>query len=111
MAADIDALWDYAKPAGETPFTLKTETNDAALEIETRRSRAPFSMRRDFCACHRRWMPSPPEPRATRRRACVSAGLLERGRTLNSSGQFEKAKPLFSDAFQLAQRERGVARH
>ena len=31
--------------------------------------------------------------------------LLERGRTLNSSGQFERAKPLFSDAFQLAQRE------
>ena len=38
MAADIDALWDYDRPAlSETRFrdALKTESGDDALELQT----------------------------------------------------------------------------
>ena len=110
VAADIDALWDYAKPAeSEARFreALKTETGDAALEIETQIART-FSMRRDFVRAN-----STLDAVAARTSGNTAPRvriryLLERGRTLNSSGQFEKAKPLFSDAFQLAQRESEV---
>ena len=110
VAADIDALWDYAKPAeSEARFreALKTETGDAALEIETQIART-FSMRRDFVRAN-----STLDAVAARTSGNTAPRvriryLLERGRTLNSSGQFEKAKPLFSDAFQLAQRENEV---
>ena len=110
MAADIDALWDYAKPAeSEARFreALKTETGDAALEIETQIART-FSMRRDFVRANSMLDAVAARTSGNTAPRVRIRYLLERGRTLNSSGQFEKAKPLFSDAFQLAQRENEV---
>ncbi len=110
VAADIDALWDYAKPAeSEARFreVLKAETGDAALEVETQIART-FSIRRDFARANLALdavaarMSGNTAPRVRIRY------LLERGRTLNSAGQFDQAKPLFVDAFQLAQRESEV---
>ena len=110
VAADIDALWDYAKPAeSEARFreALKTETGDAALEIETQIART-FSMRRDFVRANSMLDAVAARTSGNTAPRVRIRYLLERGRTLNSSGQFEKAKPLFSDAFQLAQRENEV---
>jgi len=110
MAADIDALWDYAKPAeSEARFreALKAETGDAALEIETQIART-FSMRHDFVSANSVLDAVAARTSGTTAPRVRIRYLLERGRTLNSSGQFEKAKPLFSDAFQLAQRENEV---
>lgn len=107
VAADIDALWDYAKPAeSEARFreALKTETGDAALEIETQIART-FGMRRDFVRANSMLDAVAARTSGNTAPRVRIRYLLERGRTLNSSGQFEKAKPLFSDAFQLAQRE------
>ncbi|MBL8308846.1 MAG: tetratricopeptide repeat protein [Burkholderiales bacterium] len=110
MAADIDALWDYAKPAeSEARFreALKTATGDGALELETQIART-YSMRRDILRAY-----AVLDAVAVRMSGGTAARvriryLLERGRALNSSGQFEQAKPLFADAFQLAQRENEV---
>lgn len=110
VAADIDALWDYAKPAeSEARFreALKTETGDAALEIETQIART-FSMRRDFVRANSMLDAVAGRTSGNTAPRVRIRYLLERGRTLNSSGQFEKAKPLFADAFQLAQRESEV---
>ena len=107
MAADIDALWDYAKPAeSEARFraALKTETGDIALELETQIART-FSMRRDFTRANTVLDGVAARTSGNTAPRVRIRTLLERGRTLNSSGQFDKAKPLFSDAFRMAQRE------
>ena len=107
VAADIDVLWDYARPVeSEARFreALKTETGDAALELETQIART-FSMRRDFLRANSMLDAVAARTSGNTAPRVRIRYLLERGRALNSSGQFEKAKPLFSDAFQLAQRE------
>lgn len=106
MAANIDALWDYGKPAvSEARFrdALKRESGDHALEIETQIART-FSLRRDFDqanaildAVAARLKPhSSPVLRVRY--------LLERGRTINSAGDFARAQPLFREAYDLALR-------
>ena len=108
MAADIDALWDYDQPGvSETRFreALKSESGDDALELETQIARA-LSLRREFNKAHtlldsiEKRLSEKTKP-ATRVRY-----LLERGRTWRSAGDPVKARPLFFEAWQLADREK-----
>jgi len=103
FAVDIDALWEYGDPAAsETRFraALAASQGDARLELLTQIART-YSLRRRFDEAHR--MLDDLE------RAFASAGppprvryLLERGRTFNSSGMPERARPLFVEAWDLA---------
>ncbi len=106
MAADIDALWDYSQPAvSETRFreALKTESGDDALELETQIART-YSMRRDFAKANALLDGVAAKLTAQSSSALRIRYLLERGRTLNSAGDFSAAKPLFQEAFDLAQK-------
>ena len=108
LAVDIDALWDYDQPGvSETRFreALKSESGDDALELETQIARA-LSLRREFNKAHtlldsiEKRLSEKTKP-ATRVRY-----LLERGRTWRSAGDPVKARPLFFEAWQLADREK-----
>ena len=108
MAADIDALWDYNAPAvSETRFrdALKTESGEDALELETQIART-FSLRREFTQAHalldavQRRMSEKTRPSVRVRY------LLERGRTFRSANEAAKARPLFLEAWQIADREK-----
>jgi len=110
MAADIDALWDYNQPAvSETRFreALKGETGDDALELETQIART-FSLRREFAKAHA--VLDPIEKRLTEktRPALRVRYLLERGRTFRSAGEAAKARPLFLEAWTIADKEKLV---
>jgi len=110
MAANIDALWDYGKPAdSETRFrdAQKHETGDAALELETQIART-WSLRRDLVKANAilDGVEAKLTPRSTP--ALRVRYLLERGRCFNSGGDFARAKPLFIEAFDLAQKHGDV---
>lgn len=103
-ALDLDALWDYAKPAeSEARFraALPAAKGDEALLLRTQIARS-YSLRGRFDEAHRELdiveplLPSAagPEPRVR--------ALLERGRTLRSSQQPVQARPLFVMAFEAA---------
>ena len=108
MAVDIDALWDYDQPGvSEMRFrdALKSESGDDALEVETQIART-LSLRREFNKAHA--LLDTIEKRfseKTRPTARVRY-WLERGRTWRSAGDLVKARPLFFDAWQLADREK-----
>lgn len=110
MAADIEALWDYNQPAvSETRFreALKSESGDDALELETQIART-FSLRREFDKAHA--LLDSIEKRLVNktRPAARVRYLLERGRTFRSAGETAKARPLFLDAWTIADREKLV---
>jgi tetratricopeptide (TPR) repeat protein len=109
-AVDIDALWDYGNPAAsEARFrdALASLPEDAAeadrLELETQLARA-LGLQGKFDDAHRvldgleEALAGNALPRPRVRY------LLERGRTLNSSGAPEEAQPLFEEAWNLARR-------
>ena len=108
MAADIDALWDYNQPAlSETRFrdALKTESGDDALELETQIART-FGLRREFSQAHIT-LDAVDKRINDRTRPIVRVrSLLERGRTWRSAGDIAKARPLFLEAWQIADREK-----
>ncbi len=104
IASLIHSLWDFNdKPESERRFreALKTAGGEDALEIETQIART-FSLRRDFTTAHamlddiQQRMGTAPRP------ALRVRYLLERGRSFNSAGQFEAAKPMFQEAYDLA---------
>ncbi|TAG77035.1 MAG: hypothetical protein EAZ21_15625 [Betaproteobacteria bacterium] len=107
VGALIRSLWDFNdRAASETRFrdALKTLGADDALEVETQIART-FSLRRNFATAHqllddieRRMTPSS-------RPALRVRYLLERGRTFNSAKQFDTAKPLFQQAYDIAKEE------
>lgn len=108
MAADIDALWDYNQPAvSETRFrdALKTETGDDALELETQIART-FSLRREFTQAHLVLDSIDKRINEKTRPIVRVRSLLERGRTWRSAGDIVKARPLFFEAWQIADREK-----
>jgi tetratricopeptide (TPR) repeat protein len=105
FAAALDAQWDYGKPAlSESRFRaelgLWPADHPNAVEAQTQIARAQ-GMQRDFAAANATLdgvaAALPGMPAHVRVRY-----LLERGRTLNSSGVPEHAVPLFTEALALA---------
>jgi len=100
---DIDSYWEYSDPAAsEARFRslLGQVQGDQRLEVQTQIART-FSLRRDFAQAHK--LLDEVEPQL----ASAGAGarvryLLERGRTYNSAGDKERARPLFVQAWEIA---------
>lgn len=102
---DFDLLWDYAHPdQTETKFRQIfmqfPEDDPAFLELLTQIARAQ-GLQRKFKEANRtldqveeRLGPGVSRPRVRY--------LLERGRVFNSSGEPERARPFFEQAFELA---------
>lgn len=100
---DIDDYWEYSDPsASEQRFraALATAQGDRALELQTQMART-YSLRKQFGDAHalldtvETQLPQAgPAPRVRY--------LLERGRTLNSSGDKTGARPLFEEAWAVA---------
>lgn len=110
MAADIEALWDYNQPAAsEVRFreALKGESGDDALELETQIART-FSLRREFTQAHALLDTIEKRLSERARPALRVRYLLERGRTFRSAGEAAKARPLFLDAWTIADKEKIV---
>ncbi len=106
-AMDIESFWEYSDPAAsEARFRalLADGHGDERLELLTQIART-YSLRKDYAQAHR--LLDEVEPQL------ASAGpaprvryLLERGRTFNSSGDRQKAKPLFVQAWEVASANR-----
>jgi tetratricopeptide (TPR) repeat protein len=105
MALELDRLWDFEQPAeSERRFrdALGSAAGDEVLILRTQIART-FSLRGMFDEAHAeldafepRLAAAGPEPRVR--------ALLERGRTFRSAKQLERARPLFDEAFALAER-------
>jgi tetratricopeptide (TPR) repeat protein len=107
LAADIDALWEYGDPAAsEARFraAVADARNDERLELLTQIGRT-FSLRGDFGEAHR-WLDEAERALATAGPKPRVRYLLERGRTFNSAGTPERARPLFVEAWELARDSR-----
>ena len=100
---DIDALWDYDDPAAsEQRFRAALVDADASqqLELQTQIART-LSLRGRFDEAHQ-VLDAIDIGAASVTPALQVRHALERGRTLNSAGQRERARPLFEQAFVLA---------
>jgi tetratricopeptide (TPR) repeat protein len=99
---DVDSFWEYSDPAGsEARFrqALESARGDERLELLTQVART-FSLRKDFARAHGLL----DEVEAELVRAGARARLrylLERGRTFNSAGDKDRARPLFEQAWAL----------
>ena len=101
---DIDSFWEYTDPAAsEDRFrtALISAHGDARLELLTQIART-YGLRQRFLDAHdmlnhveQQLADAGPRPRVRY--------LLERGRTFNSSGDKEKARMLFVEAWEQAQ--------
>jgi len=102
-AMDIDSYWEYADPAAsEARFRdlLGQVQADERLEVQTQIART-YSLRRDFAQAHRLLDEVEPQLAAAGAAPRVRY-LLERGRTYNSAGEKQRARPLFVEAWQVA---------
>lgn len=100
---DIDALWDYADPAAsELRFrqALNMATPEQHLELQTQIART-WSLRGNFDEAHR--VLDGVQAQASRAAVVQVRQALERGRSFNSAGQGDVARPLFEQAFAQAQ--------
>jgi len=102
---DFDSLWDYANPhQTETRFReillQVPENNLAYLELLTQIARAQ-GLQHKFDRAHQTLDQVERRLGKYSSRAKVRY-LLERGRTLNSSGRPEEARPMFEQAFNMA---------
>jgi tetratricopeptide (TPR) repeat protein len=103
----IHSLWDFNdRAASEQRFreALKSASGDDALELETQIART-FSLRRDFVQANAILDGVQSRIAVSSRPAVRVRYLLERGRSLNSAGQFDAAKPLFQEAYDIALKE------
>ena len=100
---DIDSFWEYSDPAASEVrlrSALDQAEGDDRLELLTQIART-HSLRGDFTQAHK--LLDEVEPRlATAGPAPRVRYLLERGRSFNSAGDKERAKPLFIDAWEIA---------
>jgi tetratricopeptide (TPR) repeat protein len=104
-AIDVDALWDYGRPAeSEARFraALSQAAGDDALVLRTQIART-FSLRGRFDEAHRELDALAPLLAAAGPEPQVRSEL-ERGRTLRSAGQPAAARPSFERAFERAER-------
>ena len=102
-AIDVDAFWEYGDPAAsEQRFAaaLGRGSHDDDLELQTEIART-YSLRGRYEEAHR--LLDRIQPALDTASPAVRARyLLERGRTLRSSGQPAAARPLFHQAFEVA---------
>lgn len=102
-AMDIDSHWEYGDPAAsEVRFRglLEQAQGDQRLEVQTQIART-YSLRRDFAQAHR--LLDEVEPQLAGAGAAPRVRyLLERGRTYNSAGDRQRARPLFIEAWDIA---------
>jgi len=102
-ALDIDSYWEYSDPAASEARLrnlLPQAQGDERLEVLTQIART-HSLRRDFTLAHR--LLDEVEPQLEQAGPAPRVRyLLERGRTFNSAGDRERAKPLFVQAWELA---------
>jgi len=106
-AVDLDALWDFDRPAvSEQRFreALAKAEGDDVLTLRTQIART-LGLRRLYDAAFKELDAIEPQLEAAGPEARARA-LLERGRTLRSAGQPRQAEPLFQRAFELADRTR-----
>jgi tetratricopeptide (TPR) repeat protein len=108
FSADIDKLWDYAKPqVSEQRFREALAKYPAgsreALEIETQIARTQ-SLQRKFVEADKILDDVLPKQRNAAVRVQVRY-FLERGRTRNSSGDRPAAAALFHEALKLSDRD------
>ena len=102
---DIDSLWNFGDPAAtEAAFRAllpeaEREGDAARLELMTQIART-HSLRREFDAAHA--LLDGVASRMTEGQGRVRIRyLLERGRSFNSAGRRELARPLFAEAWEL----------
>lgn len=103
QAIDIESYWEYANPAAsEARFRglLEQAHGDDRLELLTQIART-YSLRRDFARAHQ--LLDDVEPQLDKAGPGPKVRyLLERGRTFNSAGEPQRARPLFEQAWDLA---------
>jgi tetratricopeptide (TPR) repeat protein len=102
-AADIDSMWEYGDPAAsELRFreALGKGSADDDLELNTQIART-YSLRARYAEAHRALDAIQPQLATTTARV-NALYLLERGRTLRSSGDPVAAQPLFRQAYDVA---------
>jgi len=102
-AADVDSMWEYGDPAAsERRFleALGKGSVDDDLELQTQIART-YSLRARYADAHRALDAIQPQLATTTARVNVRY-LLERGRTLRSSGDPVAAQPQFRQAYELA---------
>jgi len=109
FAATLDAQWDFDRPAAsEQRFRAELARWPAdspeAQEVRTQVARA-LGLQRRFDAAHA-LLDTVEAKLATLPSHVHVRYLLERGRTLNSSGAPQRAVPLFAEALTLAERDR-----
>ncbi len=111
---DFDMLWDYNDPEKSEkafrnllPATLESGDSEYHAQLLTQIART-YSLRRDFESAHRILDDAESligDIDTTLGQKTLVAGiryLLERGRTFNSAGDGEAARPLFEEAWKLA---------
>jgi tetratricopeptide (TPR) repeat protein len=101
---DIDSFWEYAEPAvSEARFrtALSSAQGDERLELLTQIART-YGLRQRFAEAHELLNEVEQQLAGAGPRPYVRY-LLERGRTFNSSGEKEKARGLFVEAWEQAQ--------
>jgi hypothetical protein len=109
FARTLDLQWDFGKPAiSEQRFRAELAkwppASREAQEVRTQVARA-LGLQRKFDDAHA--MLDTVEAKLAEVPSHVRVRfLLERGRTLNSSGEPQRAVPLFTEALALAERER-----
>jgi len=109
---DIDSFWEYADPASsEERFRglLNATQGNQRLELLTQIART-YGLRQRFAEAHEILNQVEGELAEAGPRARIRY-LLERGRTHNSSGEVEKARAFFAEAWEGAQsaRQEGLA--
>lgn len=106
---EFDSFWNYDQPA-ETEqrfrdLLLKAEKDSTTyIELLTQIARAQ-GLQKQFEAAHQTLDEAQKQLNATTKRPTIRY-LLERGRVWNSSGQPDKAKPLFIEAWEAAKNAR-----
>lgn len=106
-AVDLDALWDYARPAASEQRlrqALGSARGDDALVLRTQIARS-LGLQQRFDEAHRELDAIEPAL-ATAGEAPRVHALIERGRALRSAGREAEAEPLLRRAFDRADRAR-----
>ena len=104
---DFDHLWNYSKPAQtrQAFFEWLEEhreevPQDILLQLQTQIART-YSLEKNFTEAHKR-LDEVESRLAEFTKTAEVRYLLERGRTFNSAGEKNKARPVFKKAYELA---------